>query len=131
MFAWRGADENPFMTVAERAAAPLLPKIPPRPADGPGQFAFADPEHVRGILAASGWADIELRPVDFACTMPESQLEAYFTRVGPLGLVLGGTDDETRRAVVDCVRAAFEPFVAGDAVRFTAACWRIGARASG
>lgn len=40
--AWRSATENPFMTAAERAAAPLLPDLPARPPDGPGQFAFAD-----------------------------------------------------------------------------------------
>src|SRR5262249_25135771 len=36
---WRSAAENPFMTTAERAAAPLLPNLPARRADGPGQFA--------------------------------------------------------------------------------------------
>jgi SAM-dependent methyltransferase len=40
---WRGAAENPFMLVAERAAASLLPNIPPRDPNAPGQFAFAEP----------------------------------------------------------------------------------------
>ena len=40
--AWRSAAENPFMTTAERAAAPLLPNLPARRPDAPGQFAFAD-----------------------------------------------------------------------------------------
>src|SRR5437868_4467166 len=40
--AWRSAAENPFMTTAERAAAPMLPNLPARRADAPGQFAFAD-----------------------------------------------------------------------------------------
>src|SRR5690349_15458955 len=53
--AWRTAAENPFMTVAERAAAPLLPEPPPRRPDGPGQFAFADDRHVRRVLEESGW----------------------------------------------------------------------------
>ena len=43
---WRSAAENPFMTTAERAAAPLLPDIPPRRTDGPGQFAWADDRKV-------------------------------------------------------------------------------------
>lgn len=42
-FVWRSPAENPFMTVAERAAAPLLPTLPARDPKGPGQFAFADP----------------------------------------------------------------------------------------
>src|SRR5262245_59391182 len=40
--AWRSPAENPFMTAAERAAAPLLPDLPARRSNGPGQFAFAD-----------------------------------------------------------------------------------------
>jgi ubiquinone/menaquinone biosynthesis C-methylase UbiE len=39
--AWRSAAENPFMTTAERAAAPLLPNLAARQLDAPGQFAFA------------------------------------------------------------------------------------------
>jgi len=61
-FAWRSAADNPFMTTAERAAAPLLPAFPPRQPDAPGQFAFADAARVERILAESGWADIEIRP---------------------------------------------------------------------
>ena len=44
--AWRSAAENPFMTTAERAAAPLLPNLPARRPDAPGQFAFADRDRV-------------------------------------------------------------------------------------
>jgi hypothetical protein len=31
--------------------------------------------------------------------------------------------------VIDAVRAAFDPYVQGEEVRFTAACWRISAKA--
>jgi hypothetical protein len=47
---WRSAEDNPFMTTAERAAAPLLPNRPPRRADAPGQFAFADAGRVHAVL---------------------------------------------------------------------------------
>ncbi|PWI13195.1 SAM-dependent methyltransferase [Streptomyces sp. Act143] len=128
--AWRGAAENPFMTTAERAAAPLLPQLPARRPDGPGQFAFADPDKVRGILARSGWGEIGIRPAELPCTLPTSELEGYITRLGPLGMVLPDVDEETRPKVVDAVRAAFEPFVHGPEVRFTAACWVVEARAA-
>ncbi len=39
--AWRSAADNPFMTTAERAAAPLLPNLQARVANAPGQFGFA------------------------------------------------------------------------------------------
>ncbi|WP_030930800.1 class I SAM-dependent methyltransferase [Streptomyces sp. NRRL S-646] len=127
--AWRGPAENPFMTTAERAAAPLLPDLPVRRPDEPGQFAFADPDRIRRILADSGWTGIGIRPVDVACALPESELVHYLTRLGPVGLALGGVDEQTRARVIDTVRAAFDPFVQGTEVRFTAACWLVDAHA--
>lgn len=134
LLAWRSAAENPFMTTAQRAAAPLLPQLPARAQetpDVPGQFAFADRERVHAVLAAGGWDEIELDPIDVACTLPERELLRYVTRLGPLGLLLGAADDGTRAQVIEAVRTAFDPYVHGAEVRFTAACWSIGARAGG
>ena len=127
---WRSAEENPFMTTAERAAAPLLPELPARRPDAPGQFAFADKALVHRILEQSGWGRIDIRPVDIVCTLLESELIRYFTRLGPLGQILHEVDDRTCTRIVQTVRAAFEPYVHGREVRFTAGCWMIGARAS-
>jgi hypothetical protein len=126
--AWRSAAENPFMTTAERAAAPLLPNIPARQPDAPGQFAFADQGRVSRILEESGWAEIDVRPIDVACALPETELVRYLTRLGPLARVLPEVDDRTRAQVIDTVRTAFDPYVHGAEVRFTASCWTVGAR---
>ncbi len=126
--AWRSAHENPFMTCAERAAAPHL-QLPPRPAAGPGQFAFADAARVRGILGDAGWRDVELTPIDVACAFPASALEQYLTRLGPLGQALHEVDEPTRARVLGVVRQAFAEFLDGDQVRYTAACWQLEARA--
>jgi SAM-dependent methyltransferase len=128
-FAWRSAADNPFMTTAERAAAPFLSDMPVRKRDAPGQFAFADQARVRRILEDSGWREIDIQPVDIACTLYKSALHDYVTRLGPLGLVLQEADVSTRAKVIDAVRAAFDPYVQGEEVRFTAACWRISAKA--
>ena|ERR1044072_3641361 len=127
--AWRRAAENPFMTTAERAAAPLLPNLPARQPDAPGQFAFADQHRVYAILEASGWAEIDIRPIDIVCTFPEKELVRYLTWLGPVGMILQEADNQTRTQVVEMVRAAFDPYVHGDEVRFTAACWMARARA--
>ncbi len=127
--AWRSATENPFMTTAERAAAPLLPNLPARRPGAPGQFAFGDRGRVHSILKESGWAEIDIQPIDVACTLPENALVPYLTRLGPVGLLLQEADERTRTQVTETVRAAFEPYVHGDEVRFTAACWTVGARA--
>jgi SAM-dependent methyltransferase len=123
--AWRSAAENPFMTTAERAAAPFLPNLPPRTPNAPGQFAFADRRRVQSILEESGWMDIDIRPIDVPCSLPAKDLSRYVTRLGPVGMILQEADDRTRAQVTEAVGAAFEPYVHGEDVRFTAACWMI------
>jgi ubiquinone/menaquinone biosynthesis C-methylase UbiE len=128
--AWRHAAENPFMTTAERAAAPLLPSMPVRKAEGPGQFAFADSHQVSRLLEAAGWRDVELRPLDIECRFPETALVPYLTRLGPVGMALRDADEATRQRLVGTLRAAFDPYVRGDEVRFIAACWMLVATTS-
>jgi SAM-dependent methyltransferase len=127
--AWRSPAENPFMTTAEHAAAPLLPDLPPRRADAPGPFALADEARLTSILEESGWAEVDVRPIDVPCMLPERDLVRYLTRLGPVGLALQAADDGTRTRVMTAVRAAFDPYVQGAEVRFTAACSVVTARA--
>jgi ubiquinone/menaquinone biosynthesis C-methylase UbiE len=127
--AWREPAENTFMTTAERAAAPLLPNLPARRPGAPGQFAFADRHRVNAILQESGWAEIDIRPIDVTCTLSEKELVRYLSQLGPVGLILQEMDSRVRAQVIETVRAAFSPFVHGAEVRFTAACWMVGARA--
>jgi SAM-dependent methyltransferase len=129
VIAWRSAADNPFMTTAEHAAAPLLPSLPVRRPGAPGQFAFADRDRVAGILAQSGWADVDIQPIDVDCLLPERELVRYLSWLGPVGAMLQQADETTRHQVIAAMRPAFEPFVQGDEVRYTAACWMIRARA--
>ncbi|MBB3600675.1 SAM-dependent methyltransferase [Mycolicibacterium sp. BK556] len=130
LVAWRSAAENPFMTTGLREAAPLLPNIAVPPADGPGQFSFGDPQRVAAILDSGGWTDVDLQPIDVGCALPEPELIGFFTRLGPVGLALQGADERTRARVIEAVRPAFDPFVHGTEVRYTAACWMISAQVS-
>ncbi|MGN2254169.1 class I SAM-dependent methyltransferase [Frateuria sp. GZRe12] len=130
LVAWRSPLENSFMTAAERAVAALLPPLAAATPNGPGQFAFADSARVHAILAQSGWIDIEIRRLDRDCTFAERDLLPYLTQMGSLGRALPGLDASTRERVIEAARAAFQPYVHGPDVRFTAACWQVDARAS-
>lgn len=127
--AWRGPAENPFMTTAVRTAAPYLPPLPSPGPDEPGQFAFADPERVRRILAASGWSDAGIDPLDVPCSIDEADLSAYVTRMGPVGHALRDADEATRVRITELLHEAFAPFVRDGVAEFTAACWLVRARA--
>jgi SAM-dependent methyltransferase len=100
----------------------------PRRPDVPGPFSLADPQRVHAILQESGWAEIDLQPIDVACTLPAKELTQYVSRLGPVGLALDGVDARTHAQVVETARAAFAPYVDGDEVRFTGACWMVSAR---
>lgn len=124
-FCWRGPQDNPFMVAGTRATRHLLPAMPERRPDAPGQFAFADGGRVAEILAAAGWEGIEVEAIDVPCAFPESGLLPYMTRLGQVGQALGHADERTRAAVLDALRAAYRPFVDGEEVRFTAGCWSV------
>jgi SAM-dependent methyltransferase len=125
-FAWRGAAENSFMSLAEQVAAPLLPALPPRrPPGTPGQFAFAEHDHVRGILRDSGWNRIDIAPVDVECGFPAEQLPTYLSRFGPLGRVMEGLEPDRRQDLLGRLLDAFSPFVQAEEARFATACWQV------
>ncbi|HEY2052715.1 MAG TPA: class I SAM-dependent methyltransferase [Solirubrobacterales bacterium] len=124
---WRAPEENPFLTTGAQAAARLLPEIPPREPGAPGPFAFAEQGRASEVLGGAGWQGVEVEPVDFPCAFPESDLLRYLARIGPIGSALREADDAMRAEVLRVARAAYEPFVDGDEVRFTARCWSVGA----
>lgn len=126
--AWRHPDENPFMTTAERAAG-LLPVVPPRARDAPGQFAFADRQRVADLLSRAGWQDVALVPIDTRCGFPAAALDDWLTRLGPVGRVFANLNAAAHAELLATLRPAFNQYVQGDRVIFDAACWQISARA--
>jgi SAM-dependent methyltransferase len=129
--AWRSPAENPFMTTAARAAKPLLPNLPTPDSGAPGQFAFADGGRVRRILNASGWKNVDVRPIEVMGNVAEQDLLTYATKLGPVGVALrdADVDDATRARTASAVRAAFEPYIQNGCARFTMACWLVSAHA--
>jgi len=127
--AWRSPAENPFMITAVQAAAPFLPAMTPPDPNAPGQFAFADGAKVRRILEASGWRDVDVAPLDLPSTVPEADLMAYVTKLGPAGAALRDADEDLKARVTEALETAFRPYVQDGAARFTSACWLVTARA--
>lgn len=126
---WRDPDDNPFMTAAERAVAPLLGLAAGPERDRPGQFAFADPDRVRRILAVGGWQGIDIRPLDIPCSLTREELAIYARRMGRIGMILPDLDVARREEVEAALERAFVPYLTGAVAQFDAACWLVRARA--
>lgn len=122
---------------AARRASPTIrglfdPAPPPCPAVACGRCAAGrstrtSPQSRRA--RSRRHVPARIQPIDVPCTFPEVELVHYFTRLGPLGLALQQADEATRGQIIEAVRPAFDPYVHVDEVRFTAACWMVGARA--
>jgi SAM-dependent methyltransferase len=130
---WRPVTENPWVTVPMAAAAPLLPLPPPPPEGAPGPFAFGDAARVQRILAAAGFGEIAIEPVDLPMTPgggdPDEAAE-IFLDVGPLGSALreAKADAAVRERVRAAVRKAFEPHLRAGRVELGSAIWLVQAR---
>ena len=97
---WRSAAENPFMTTAERAAAPLLPNLPAAPAGRAGAVRLrgtAQRVQHHPAKRAAGTGSTSSRSMS-TCTLPEKELVRYLTRLGPVGLVASGGGRTDSRA---------------------------------
>lgn len=129
MVVWRSAQDNPFMTAAERAAAHLLPDLTKRKNGVAGPFGFSDVKSTRRILEQAGWETVQFTPRDFTASFDRADLELYMTRLGALGLVFETLEPETQAALIDLAPTAYAPFINGDRIEFTAACWVISANA--
>lgn len=126
---WRSAAENPLTLIPLEAAAPFLPEPPRAPADGPGRFAFADPDRVRGILDRSGWRQVAIEPLDVATPVSLDELLTLSLKLGLLGTVLPRHDEAVRQRVAGAVAARLETWVEDGVVPMTAACWLVTASA--
>lgn len=116
------------------AIARLLPGSGGAPADphAPGPFAFADPQHVRGVLAG-GWTDIAFEEVDFAYVAGEGEdavndAAAFFSRIGPFAAAMRSLPEAERPALREAVRKVIEQHREGNRIVFAAAAWIVSAR---
>lgn len=111
-----------------------LLKLPPNPVPtAPGPFAFADEAHVRGILDAGGWRDIEMAEVDFAYVAgvgddPVDDAVNLFAQIGPAASVLRAMDEADRAQALGWIRGWLEQHRSGNLVALGAAAWIVTAR---
>ena len=128
---WQAPRANPWMAVAGAAVQPFLPEptAPPDP-KAPGPFAFADPDHVRGVLGDAGFADVALEDLRTDLRLAGDLDEAleFQMEIGPLARVMAELDGEARAAALDAARTALAAHLDDDGLRLGATCWIVTAR---
>ncbi|MDB5677605.1 class I SAM-dependent methyltransferase [Sphingomonas bacterium] len=94
----------------------------------PGPFGFADRDFVADVLARSGWAGAEVRPLDFdylpgAGDDPIADAVDFFSRIGPVARALAEQPADRRPALIERLRELLAPFAAHGVVALPAAAW--------
>ena len=126
LLAWQGLARNEWLrTVLETlAAGRALPGPPP---GVPGPFGLADPDDVRRILAAAGFADVDLaderQPVNFGSDADDAY--AFVSSLGVTRALLAGLDEHSRAAALEALRDRLADHAGPDGVLLGAAAWLI------
>jgi SAM-dependent methyltransferase len=130
---WQPLDANQWLLVPGAALAEHVPVGGFGAGDGPGMFAFADPDRIRQILATAGWRDIEITGEHASILVGggggvDNAVE--FLRTGSMGrTILAGADARTADHAVASARAALTPYADAEGVRLGAAVWLVQATA--
>lgn len=128
---WQELGRNEWVRILFEtlAAGRDLPGIP---AGVPGPFGLADPDRVRRVLAAAGFADVDLADVREPVRLGVDPDDAYafVSALGPVRALLGGLDDATRAGALDLLRSRLADRAGRDGVLLEAAAWLVTARRS-
>jgi SAM-dependent methyltransferase len=133
---WQKLVENEWVTLPLAAVAKLVQLPPPPPPGAPGPFAFADPDRVRGILAAGGFSDIAIEDVRLPLALGGGGLDGaveFSLEIGPVASALREAEagPELRAQAADAIREALAPFAAAGSLRMPSAAWVATARRAG
>ena len=128
LIAWQDLARNEWLTAMRGALAQGrdLPTPPPRV---PSPFAFAEPEHVRSVLAAAGFHDVEIDAVEVPFQLGADPDDAFDFAAGTgitRGLLQDLTPDRQNLALAE-LRAVVDAHDGPDGVVFGSRAWIIGA----
>jgi SAM-dependent methyltransferase len=126
---WRAPRENPWMMLPLQGAYEHAPRLPQLGPEDPGPFSFADPERVRRILGAAGFAAPRLEPLDLMLDIAaggglEAAVQAAL-EIGPTSRALAEQPPAVREATARSIRRLLAPHAQGSAVPLGAAMWLV------
>jgi len=131
LLVFRELQRNDWL-MALREALAAGRELPFPPPDAPTPFSFADPERVRGILGAAGYADVNFTPMNDPMDLGADPADAYAFAL-TIGIVedwLRGLDDHAREQALLRLQATLAAHATADGVLLGSAAWLITARRS-
>lgn len=129
---WQGLRDNEWMRVPFDVALRHLPAPPKPEPHAPGPTGFADPDHVRRVLTAGGFGDIEIDPIVLPIQMGHDIKTAVerVTTLGPAGRLLKDAGDAEVAAVKDDMAGVLEPYLSDGRVALEGRAWIVRAAAT-
>jgi len=129
---WGALGDNPWMFVPTLAAGPVLQVELTTPGPGaPGPFSLADRDQLTAALCQAGFVDVTIDVVGGSRLIPAATADEEvrsLLEVGPLGEAYAAADGVVRRAALNAVFAAVEPYRERDGWRLPGAAFKVTAR---
>jgi SAM-dependent methyltransferase len=128
---WASLAENRHWLISYDIALRHLGPPAPAPANEPSPLAFADPDYVRGVLAAAGFAEIAVErahPTIIGGSPEEEARQALM--MGPTARLIEEKNpaEETRQTIAREIEAAFAAEAASGPIRLAATIFLVAAR---
>lgn len=131
LLVWQPVERNPFIHRVLEALTPDR-ETPLPPADRPSPVALGDPDRVRAVLAAAGYAEVTIDGVERPMHLGDDPDDAVAFVGGQHAGLLEGLDAARReRAVARLHADAVAHHEPGAGVRYGSAAWLVRARAAG
>ncbi|MGR7026807.1 class I SAM-dependent methyltransferase [Geodermatophilus sp. URMC 62] len=127
LLVWQALEANEWMTEILGALAAGRP-LPSPPPGAPGPFSLADPDHLRGVLAAAGHRQVEVEGLAEPEWFGADADDAQEFVLGLAGWLLDGLDDAARARAVADLRRRLEAHTGPDGIEFGSAAWLVTAR---
>lgn len=122
---WTAPENNPFVAILMKTLANYM-ELPAPPPGSPGIFAFADPDRLRGALAAAGFADISLEEqhIDvFEVSDGQAYWDVISDLAAPVMALVNQLDAASRAAYIEEVIQTADTLKQGDSLRLSGTTW--------
>jgi ubiquinone/menaquinone biosynthesis C-methylase UbiE len=124
---WRALEENPWIAAPAKAALEIVP--PPADAErpdptAPGPFSLADEDHLKSILSAAGFNNIELQAMDTNLSMGVlSDAVGFLMKMGPAAEVIKEATEDEKNAVAKAMTKTLGNYETADGIKIPSASW--------